>query len=56
MRKINENDFKEYKIIGNGWLFTVHKLADALREWKQMRFGTFQGIKPNGDAVILDTK
>lgn len=56
MRKINENDYVNYTIAGSGWSFTVHKLADAMREWSGMKFGTFYGNKPDGTRAIIDTK
>jgi len=56
MRKINEKDYVNFTIAGSGWSFTVHKLADAMREWDGMKFGTLYGNKPDGSRAILDTK
>ena len=48
MRNIKEKDYVNFTIVGSGWSFTVHKLAQALREWEGMKFGTLYGNKPDG--------
>ena len=56
MRKINESDYASYTISGPGWSVTIHRLKDALREWSEMKFGTFYGNKHDGGRAIIDTK
>lgn len=56
MRKINENDFESFSIVGNGWCFTVFSWNKALREWNNVKSGTLYGRKPNGIDCIIDTK
>lgn len=56
MRKINENDFVDYTISGNGWNFTVTKFQDALKQWKDIAHGTLYGNKPNGDRAVIDSR
>ena len=56
MRKINENDFVDYTIAGNGWTYTVENLNKAMAEWKDIAAGTLYGTKPDGTRAILDSK
>lgn len=56
MRKINENDFVDYTISGNGWNCTFPTLTKAMGQWKDITAGTLYGNKPDGSRAILDTK
>lgn len=57
MRKINENEFVDYTISGNGWNLTISTFKKALGEWKNVGNGcTFYGNRPNGTRAIIDTK
>ena len=57
MRKINENDFVNYTISGNGWNLTVSTFNKALREWNNVGSGcTLYGNKPSGNRCIIDSK
>lgn len=56
MRKINENDFVDYTIIWNNNTFTVSKLSDALKKWKDFAHGTLYGNKPNGQRAVIDSR
>lgn len=56
MRKINENDFVDYTIVGNGWSLTVNTFNKALREWNNLQSGTLYGNKPDGTRAIIDEK
>ncbi len=58
MRKINENDSKNYTIIGPGWTYNVESFANANRVWADCSGTglTFYGNKHNGDRSIIDSK
>lgn len=57
MRKINENDYVNFTICGNGWNMTVHTLKAAMLEWKNLGNGyVLYGNKPSGDRAIIDSK
>lgn len=57
MRKINENDYVDFTISGNGWNMTVSTFNKALREWNNLRHRcTLYGNRPNGTRAIIDTK
>lgn len=56
MRKINENDFVDFTIVGNGWSLTVSTLKRALAQWVDVQHGTLYGNKPNGDKSVIDSR
>lgn len=56
MRKINENDYVNFTICGNGWSCTISSFATALRQWKDMKSGTLMGTKTDGTNAIIDSK
>lgn len=56
MRKINENDYVDFTISGNGWNLTVSTFNKALREWNNLTAGTLYGNRPNGTRAIIDSK
>ena len=56
MRKINENDYVNFTISGNGWNLTVSTFNKALREYNNLTSGTLYGNKPNGTRAIIDSK
>ena len=56
MRKINENDYVDFTIAGNGWTLTVSTFKNALREWNHIAGGTLYGNRPNGTHAIIDSK
>ena len=56
MRKINENDFVSYTIVGNGWSFNTATLTKALKQWDEISRGTLYGNKPNGDRAVIDSR
>lgn len=56
MRKINENDYVSYTIVGFGWSFTVNTWQKAKAEWHNMKFGTLYGNKADGTQAIIDNK
>ena len=57
MRKINEKIYRDYTIAAHGWSYTVTKLADAIREFNELRMSaTLYGNKYDGNRAILDTK
>lgn len=58
MRKINENDFDSYTIVGHGWTLTVVALNKAVREWNNLNGAgyTMYGNKPDGTRAIIETK
>ena len=57
MRKINENDFVDYTISGNGWNCTVTTFQKALREFNNIKSDcTLYGNKPDGTRAIIDLK
>ncbi len=56
MRKINENEFVDFTISGNGWTLTVSTFKKALREWNNLTSGTLYGNRPNGTRAINDSK
>ena len=58
MRKINENDYVDFTIAGNGWTLTLSTFKNALREWNNIAGSgyTLYGNRPNGDRAIIDTK
>ena len=58
MRKINENDYVDFTIAGNGWTLTVSTFKNALREWNKIAgFGyTLYGNKADGTRAIIDSK
>jgi len=58
MRKINEDEFVNFTIDGNGWTLTVYGIKKALGEWKNItRAGsTLYGNKADGSRAILDSK
>ena len=56
MRKINEDDFVSYTIIGSGCTVTVPTLKKALKQWDEIKRGTLYGNKPNGDRAVIDSR
>lgn len=57
MRKINENDYVNFTIAGNGWTLTVSTFNKALREWNNAGKGCIlYGNKPSGNRAIIDSK
>lgn len=58
MRKINENDYVDFTIVGPGWSLTVSTFKKALGEWANIRMPgcTLYGNKPNGTRAIIDSK
>lgn len=58
MRKINENDYVDFTIAGNGWTLTVSTFKNALREWNNIASSgcTLYGNRPNGTRAIIDSK
>lgn len=58
MRKINENDYVDFTIAGNGWTLTVSTFKNALREWNNIAGSgcTLYGNRPNGTLAIIDSK
>ena len=56
MRKINENDYVNFTIAGNGWTVTVQKWDKARAEWANMNFGTLYGNRHDGTRAIIDSK
>lgn len=58
MRKINENDYVDFTIAGNGWTLTVSTFKNALREWNNIDGSgrTLYGNRPNGTRAIIDSK
>ena len=58
MRKINENDYVDFTIAGNGWTLTVSPFNKALREWNNIAGSgcTLYGNRPNGTRAIIDSK
>ncbi len=58
MRKINEDDYVNFTIAGNGWTLTVSAFKGALREWKNLAGSgcTLYGNRPNGTRAIIDSK
>lgn len=57
MRKINENDYVDFTIAGNGWTLTVSTFKNALREWNNIDGSgcTLYGNRPNGTRAIIDS-
>lgn len=58
MRKINENDYVNFTIVGPGWSLTVADFETALGEWKDITKSgcTLYGNKPDGMRAIIDSK
>lgn len=58
MRHINEEEFKDFTIKGNGWSVTLNTLSKVMGEWKSMEGSglTLLGNKHDGSQAILDTK
>ena len=58
MRKINENDYVDFTIAGNGWTLTVSTFNKALREWNNIAGSgcTLYGNRPDGTRAIIDSK
>lgn len=57
MRKINENDYVNFTICGNGWNLTVSTFKKALREWNNVgKDCVLYGNKPSGNRAIIDEK
>ena len=58
MRKINETDYVNFTIAGNGWTLTVSTFKSALREWENVDGPgcTLYGNKPDGTRAIIDSK
>lgn len=56
MRKVNEENYDSYTIVGSGWSFTVNTWQKAKAEWHNMKFGTLYGNKPDGTRAIIDCK
>lgn len=56
MRKIDETQFDNYTIAGNGWTYTVSSLQKAVTDFKEMQSGILYGNKPDGSRAILDSK
>lgn len=56
MLKINEEDFVNFTIVGNGWSVTVATFKSARKQWDEMEYGQLVGNKPNGDKTIIDSR
>ena len=57
MRKINENDYVNFTIAGNGWSCTVASFAGALKQYNDVGRGcTLYGNKPDGTRAIIDAQ
>lgn len=57
MRKINEHEFEDYTIAGNGWNLTLTTFQKALREWNNIQSSAnLYGNRKNGTRSIIDTK
>lgn len=56
MRKIDEKQFVDFTIAGNGWTLTVNTFQKALREWNNLTAGTLYGNKADGTRAIIDSK
>ena len=58
MRKINEKDYVDFTIVGQGWSVTVSTFKKALGEWNNItRAGcTLYGNKRDGTRAIIDSK
>lgn len=56
MRKVNEENYESFSIVGNGWQFKVYSWQKAKAEWHNMKYGTLYGNKPDGSKVIIDSK
>lgn len=56
MRKINEKDYVDFTISGNGWNLTVSTFNKAMREWNNLTSGTLYGNRSNGTRAIIDSK
>lgn len=57
MRKINENDYVNFTIAGNGWSCTVASFAGALKQYHDVGRGcTLYGNKPDGTRAIIDAQ
>lgn len=56
MLKINEEDFLNYTIVGNGWSMTTAKFKTARKEWENIPHGQLVGNKHNGDKAIIDSR
>lgn len=58
MRKINEDDYRDYTIEGPGWSYTVSTFAKVLRDWKEITAPgtTLYGNKFDGTRAIIDSK
>ena len=57
MQKINENEYVDFTITGNGWTLTVSTFKKALREWDNIAGSgcTLYGNKPNGTRTLIET-
>ena len=58
MRKINENDFVNFTIKGNGWNMTMFSFIGILAQWSKLTGPglTLLGLKKNGNTAIIDSK
>ena len=58
MRKINENDFVNLTIKGNGWSMTMSSFIGILAYWSKLTGPGLNllGLKKNGDTAIIDSK
>ena len=56
MRHINEKDYVDYTIAGNGWTYTISSFQTALKEFNALEYGILYGNKPDGTRAILDSK
>ena len=58
MRKINENEFVNFTIKGNGWNMTMFSFKDILAQWSKLTGPGLNllGLKKNGDSAIIDSK
>ena len=57
MKLINEREFRDYTIVGNGWTMTVSSLSEAKRIWSKMTAAgcELRGNRHNGTPAILDS-
>lgn len=55
MKKINENDFVNFTIAGNGWSVTISSFKAALKEWNNGAGKILYGNKKNGTRIIIDS-
>lgn len=56
MKKINEEDFKDFTIACHGFSITLSSLRKIMREWENLnREAVLYGNRRDGSRVVLDT-